>query len=117
MRIVAKRQLGKRRASSRAEIADLCREPFVNVTGAALTVGWPLYREAVVDNIVALDAVGVANDLGGLVRVVAVDRPAPEQPQASAPPTSPSIRRLLMCRWSTAVGTCFSISKFRHERL
>jgi hypothetical protein len=21
-----------------------------------------------------------------------------------------------MCCWSTAVGTCFSISKFRHER-
>jgi hypothetical protein len=34
----------------------------------------PIPREAVINDVVALDTKGLSNDLGGAVRVVAVDR-------------------------------------------
>jgi hypothetical protein len=45
-----------------------------DVPGAALTVGRPFLREAVVHDIVALDAEHVLDELGDVVGVVAVDR-------------------------------------------
>ena len=57
-----------------AQIARFGFEPLVDVTGALLTVGRPGRREAVVGHIVALDAESLSNDLGGAVRIVAVDR-------------------------------------------
>ena len=59
---------------SRREIAGLGLEPLADVTGAPLAVSRPSRREAIVDDVVALDAERVSNDPGRLVRVVAVDR-------------------------------------------
>ena len=46
-------------------------QPLADVAGAPLTIGRPVLREAVVHDVVALDAEGVLDDLGG---VVSVDR-------------------------------------------
>jgi hypothetical protein len=59
---------------SRAEITRLGLEPLADVTGAPLAVAGPVLRETVVHDVVPLDAEGVPNDPGRLVRVVAVDR-------------------------------------------
>jgi len=56
---------------SRREIAGLGLEPLADVTGAPLAVSRPSRREAIVDDVVALDAERVSNDPGRLVRVVA----------------------------------------------
>jgi hypothetical protein len=49
-------------------------QPSADDGSALLVVGRPGLREAVVDNVVALDAERVLNDLGGAVGVVAVNR-------------------------------------------
>jgi len=49
-------------------------QPVANDAGALLAISGPLFREAVVSHVVALDAERVPNDLGGEVAVVAVDR-------------------------------------------
>jgi hypothetical protein len=45
---------GKGVLRSRGEITRLGLEPLADVTGAPLTVGWPILREAAVDDVVAL---------------------------------------------------------------
>jgi len=60
-------------------------EPITDDASAHLAIFWPLFREAVVGNVVALDAERVPNDLGGEVAVVAVDRLLDEVSHARTP--------------------------------
>jgi hypothetical protein len=50
-------------------IPRLGLQPLADVPGALITIGRPFLREAVVDDIVGLDAEGVLDDLGGVVGV------------------------------------------------
>jgi len=56
------------------QITRLGLEPLADVPGAPLTVRRPLCRKAVAHDVVGFDAERVADDLGGLFGVVAVDR-------------------------------------------
>jgi hypothetical protein len=48
-------------------------QPFVDDTGAQLAIGGPFLREAVIDEVVALNPVCVLDDRGGAVAVVAAN--------------------------------------------
>jgi hypothetical protein len=55
-------------------LTRLGRQPFANDASAALAIVRPTLREAIVDDVVALDAERVVDDPGGAVAIVAVDR-------------------------------------------
>jgi hypothetical protein len=57
---------------SRGQITRLGRQPFANDASAELAIVRPSLREAIVDDVVALDAERVLDDPGGAISVVAV---------------------------------------------
>jgi hypothetical protein len=57
---------------SRGQITRLGRQPFANDASAELAIVRPSLREAMVDDVVALDAERVLDDPGGAISVVAV---------------------------------------------
>ena len=55
------------------QVARLGLQPLADDASALLAIIWPAWREPIVDNIVAIDAERVLNDLGGQIAVVAAD--------------------------------------------
>jgi len=56
-----------------AKEASLRLQPFTDDVSTLLAISWPFLREAVVGDVVALDAERVPDNLGCAVAVIAVD--------------------------------------------
>jgi hypothetical protein len=87
---------------SRGQITRLGLQPLADVTGAPLAIVRPSHWEAIVHHVVGLDAERVSNDLGGSVRVVAVDRLRLRRLVGGSPQDAP--RRASGGRWCVLGG-------------